>query len=91
MLNAGANIEAVTNSKKTALHGACEAGRTGVVRVLVESCVDDEEKKLQLFNAKDKTDKTPFELAIAGEHREVVKILKDKDDPNAASAACIIC
>lgn len=90
LLNAGADKAAVTNTQMTPLHGACEAGRAEVVRVLIENCGEDEEKKMELFNAKDKAGKTPFDLALAGEQRAVIKLLKDMGDPNAASAACVI-
>jgi hypothetical protein len=39
---------------------------------------------------RDSENKLPFDLAMAGQHKAVVKILKDMGDPNAASAACII-
>jgi len=88
LLEKGANILAATGTKMTPLHGAAEGGRVELVKLFMEKVPP--EKKEEMCNAKDGDDKLPFDLAMAGQHKMVVKHLKEMGDPNAASAACTI-
>jgi len=87
LLSKGATVMAVTTSKMTPLHGACEGGRLEIVRLLIEKAGADKEAAC---NALDDDGKTPCALAVAGQHKPVIKLLKELGDPNAASVACVI-
>lgn len=81
---------AVTQTNMTPLHASCEGGRAELVRYLLDKGVEKGNSVESMCNMRDADGKSPFDLAMAGEHKAVVKILKDSGDPNAASAACII-
>ncbi len=87
LLELGANPFAVTTSKMTPLHGATEAGKVDIVRLLIEKAAD---KKLDMFNAKDDDGKTPCDLAVAKGEKATIQLLKQLEDPNAASVSCNI-
>ncbi len=73
------------------LHGAVEGGRAETVRALLEFLAEDEQKKTALTTAKNSDEKTAWDLSVASKNQAICGILKDLGDPNAASAACVIC
>lgn len=87
LIGVGANMFALTTSKMSPLHGATEGGRIEIVRLLVTSAGA---RKDEMCNIKDDAGKTPCDLAVAGGHKPVIKLLKELGDPNAASVACVI-
>lgn len=78
---------AETTSKMTPLHGAAEGCRVEVLKILTDGAGDNKEA---LFNARDADGHTPFDLAFAAGHKDVVKTLKELGDPNAQNAACSV-
>ncbi|CAM9397772.1 unnamed protein product [Discosporangium mesarthrocarpum] len=83
------DLLAQTSSGSTPFSAACEGGRIEVVRL----CIDKAQslgKLEEMCNLKDAAEKTPFDLAAAGQHKAVCKLLKEMGDPNAQSAACTI-
>ena len=78
----GATINAATNSGMTSLHGACEGGKVELVRLLMDKKADS--------TMKDNDGKMPFDLAMAGKHKAVCKLMKEMGDPAAQSASCVI-
>lgn len=82
LLQKGANINAETTTGMTALHGAAEGGKVEIVRLLMENKADSSKK--------DANGKLPFDYAMDGKHKAVVKVLKDMGDAAAQSASCVI-
>jgi len=86
----GADIAAVTKTKMNILHAGVEANKPDVVKFIFQFTADKEDVKLVMCNTKNSDDKFPAEIAIGMKSKELVQILKDGGDPNAASASCII-
>ena len=82
MLSRGADINAQTASGMTSIHGACEAGKVNIVRLLMQNKADS--------TLKDGDGKLAFDYAVAGKHKAVCKIMKEMGDPAAQSASCSI-
>mmetsp|Transcript_11508 Transcript_11508/g.20972 ORF Transcript_11508/g.20972 Transcript_11508/m.20972 type:complete len:177 (+) Transcript_11508:277-807(+) len=87
LISINANLMAATSSKMTPLHGAAEGGRVEIVKLLMEKIGD---KKEEMCNMVDDDGKKACDLAVAGQHKQVIKVLKEMGDPNAASVACVI-
>ncbi|CAM9365145.1 unnamed protein product [Phaeothamnion confervicola] len=91
LLGKGAAFNVKTGSGDTPLSSAAEGGRVEVVRLLMEKAAAGGPPVLEaLCNEKNADGKNCFDLAVAGQHKAVCKLLKDMGDPNAASAACVI-
>lgn len=60
LIDNGADLFVKTASQSTVLHAACEAGHVGFVELILNNCG---EKKIELFNAQNKEEATPFSLA----------------------------
>ncbi len=89
LLSANANILAITTSNMTALHGACEAGKVEVVRVLLKHVEGDVAKRDEMCNMKNSDGKTAWDIAAGAKQQAVCTALKDGGDVNA-SGACVI-
>ncbi|CAM9431663.1 unnamed protein product [Choristocarpus tenellus] len=83
------NLLAQTSSGATPFAAASEGGRVEVVKICMEKAAALG-KLEEMCNLKDGAEKTAFDLAAAGQHKVVCKLLKDMGDPNAQSAACTI-
>lgn len=62
------DLFAVTSSGATPFFAACEGGRVEVVRSLMEKATAMG-KLEEMCNKKDTSDKTPFDMAAAGQHK----------------------
>eukprot|EP00904_Undaria_pinnatifida_P000405 jgi/Undpi1/10365/HiC_scaffold_29.g12815.m1 len=89
LLAKDSDLFAVTSSGATPFFAACEGGRVEVVRSLMEKATAMG-KLEEMCNKKDTSDKTPFDMAAAGQHKVTCSLLKELGDPNAQSAACVI-
>ena len=87
LVEAGADLFAVTTSKTTTLHASAEAGKAPFVEFLI-GCAGD--RKQELFTALDADNKSAFDLAMAAKHKAVINSLRNAGDPKAASAACTV-
>lgn len=90
LLSKDTDIMLKTQSGSTSFSLAAEGGRVEVVRQLMEKATALG-KLEEMCNDKDTAGKMAFDLAMANKHQAIVKLLKELGDPNAQSAACIIC
>lgn len=70
------------------LHMCAENGSPDLASILLEKAG---EKRTDLFDAKNKEGHTPFLLAKANKHNNVIKVLKLHGDPNAGSSMICPC